>query len=178
VRQRAVICQDCWFWKEMSCALSNPEAGVCANKRPVQGRRAQQPKQPAQAALVPLAEGHAREPFSTDAPEATFTMSQLRTPEPVAAVPQEVESAAVRPIRTAPPSFREIRAGRAAAAGRAPVAEVRIPIGELEGGTLLTDAAQAQAAPSTMLPCMDSLVERVRQRTAARLNRAGAYSPA
>ncbi len=192
VRQRAVICQDCWFWKEMSCALASPVDGVCANKRPVQGRRAT--PQPAQAALVPLAAGHAMDvaaqvvapvaapaqpapvPFSTDAPEATFTIAQLRAPEAASIAPQEVESSAVRPIRTSPPSFREIRAGRAAAASRAPIAEVRIPIGELEGGTLMSDAERHEnAATAAMVPCMDSLVERVRQRTAARLNRAGAF---
>ncbi len=189
VRQRAVICQDCWFWKEMSCALASPVDGVCANKRPVQGRRAT--PQPVQATLVPLAAGHAMDvaaqvvaapvqpapvPFATDAPEATFTIAQLRAPEPSATVPQEVESSAVRPIRTAPPSFREIRAGRAAAASRAPIAEVRIPLGELEGGTLMSDAQRHDVATATALvPCMDSLVERVRQRTAARLNRAGAF---
>jgi hypothetical protein len=198
VRQRAVICQDCWFWKEMSCALASPVDGVCANKRPVQGRRAT--PQPAQAALVPLAAGHAMDvaahavapvhapvhppvqpapaPFATDAPEATFTIAQLRAPESSAVAPQEVESTAVRPIRTTPPSFREIRAGRAAAASRAPIAEVRIPLGELENGTLLSDAASQDSVPSAMLPCMDSLVERVRQRTAARLNRSSAFIPA
>jgi hypothetical protein len=175
-----VICQDCWFWKEMSCALASPVDGVCANKRPVQGRRST--PQPAQAALVPLASGHAMDvaargatpvPFSTDAPEATFTIAQLRAPETTNVIPQEVESTAVRPIRTAPPSFREIRAGRAAAASRAPIAEVRIPLDELDGGTLLADAARHDEGAASMLPCMDSLVERVRQRTAARLNRAG-----
>lgn len=185
VRQRAVICQDCWFWKEMSCALASPVDGLCANKRPVQGRRAT--PQPAQAALVPLAAGHAMDvaarvaapapgpvPFSTDAPEATFTIAQLRAPEPTGAVPHEVGSSAVRPIRTTPPSFREIRAGRAAAASRAPIAEVRIPLNELDGGTLMSDAERHEpAASAAMLPCMDSLVERVRQRTAARLNRSG-----
>lgn len=180
VRQRAVICQDCWFWKEMSCALASPVDNVCANKRPVQGRRAA-PQSATQAALVPLAEGHGREvvspPFAADAPEATFTMAQLRAPEPSGVVPQEVESASVRPIRSAPPSFREIRAGRAVAAGRAPVAEVRIPVGELEVGTLISDAAANEDA-SALVPCLDSLVERVRQRTAARLGRSGVYSPA
>ncbi len=192
VRQRAAICQDCWFWKEMSCALASPVDGVCANKRPVQGRRST--PQPAQAALVPLATGHAMDvaarvaapahvsgpvPFATDAPEATFTIAQLRAPEqPSAIPPQNVESTAVRPIRTAPPSFREIRAGRAAAASRAPIAEVRIPLGEIDGGTLLADAAQHGDGTSALLPCMDSLVERVRQRTAARLNRPNSFSPA
>jgi len=47
---------------------------------------------------------------------------------------------------------------------RAPVAEVRIPLTETEG-----TAAPAQRA----LPGMDQLVERVRQRTAARISRAG-----
>ncbi len=186
VHRRAVICQDCWFWKEMSCALASPVDGVCANKRPVQGRRGT--AQPAQAALVPLAVGHAVDdaamapaavespvPFAADAPEATFTMAQLRAPTAAPVAPQEIESTAVRPIRTSPPSFREIRAGRAAAASRAPVAEVRIPIGEIESGTLLSDAAHhVGPVGSPTLPCMDSLVERVRQRTAARLNRTGA----
>jgi hypothetical protein len=179
----------------MSCALASPVDGLCANKRPVQGRRST--PQPAQAALVPLAAGHAMDvaahvaspvhapvqpapvPFSTDAPEATFTIAQLRTPEPTVGAPQEVESSAVRPIRATPPSFREIRAGRAAAASRAPIAEVRIPLSELEGGTLMSDAERHEAAAtSALLPCMDSLVERVRQRTAARLNRSSAFIPA
>jgi hypothetical protein len=183
----------------MSCALASPVDGLCANKRPVQGRRST--PQPAQAALVPLAAGHAMDiaahaaapvhapaqvpvhqmpaPFATDAPEATFTIAQLRAPESAAIAPQEVESSAVRPIRATPPSFREIRAGRAAAASRTPVAEVRIPLSELDGGTLMSDAERHEAAAATaMLPCMDSLVERVRQRTAARLNRAGAFIPA
>lgn len=194
VRQRAVICQDCWFWKEMSCALASPVDGVCANKRPVQGRRST--PQPAQAALVPLASGHAMDvaarvttpasapaaftpaPFTADAPEATFTIAQLRAPESTTAAPQEVESTAVRPIRTSPPSFREIRSGRAAAASRAPIAEVRIPLAEIDGGTLLADAARHDDGVAAMLPCMDSLVERVRQRTAARISRSGSFSPA
>lgn len=189
VRQRAAICQDCWFWKEMSCALASPVDGVCANKRPVQGRRSA--PQPAQAALVPLATGHemdvaaraaaaAPAPFATDAPEATFTIAQLRHPVQQSSVtPHEVASTAARPIRTAPPSFREIRSGRAAAASRAPIAEVRIPLGELDGGTLLADAEHHGGdGASALLPCMDSLVERVRQRTAARLNRSGSVSTA
>ena len=143
---------------------------------------------------MPLAAGHAMDiaaqvaapvhapvqpapvPFGTNAPEATFTIAQLRAPETPGIAPQEVESSAVRPIRTTPPSFREIRAGRAAAASRAPIAEVRIPLGELDGGTLLSDAERHENATAVaMVPCMDSLVERVRQRTAARLNRAGSF---
>lgn len=209
VRQRAVICQDCWFWKEMSCALASPVDGVCANKRPVQGRRAA--ATPAQASLVPLAAGHARpealpvqpaarvaaptahaapaahvaalhaapEPFATDAPEATFSMAQLRAEAAPARQPATSVDATMQPIRTSPPSFREIRAGRAAAASRAPVAEVRIPVSELEGGTLISDAARHERPGMTpVLPGMDQLVERVRQRTAARLGRAGTFSPA
>ena len=166
----------------MSCALASPVDNLCANKRPVQGRRST--RKPAQAALVPLAAGHALDvaahatvpvPFATDAPEATFTITQLRPQEPVARVPQEVESTAVRPIRATPPSFREIRSGRAAAASRAPVAEVRIPLAEIDGGTLMADAASLDSVDASMMPCMDSLVERVRQRTAARINRAGVF---
>jgi hypothetical protein len=73
-------------------------------------------------------------------------------------------------VRTAPPSFREIRA--AAAASRAPIAEVRIPVAELEGQTLTMAVAHAPAhVVQAVLPGMDQLVERVRQRTAARISR-------
>lgn len=178
VRQRASICQDCWFWKEMSCALPSPESGVCANKRPVQGRRVGSRGPVEQASLTPLAEGHelvpaadgsGSMPFAADAPESTFSMSQLRVVELVEPV---VDEAPVQPVISALPSAREIRAGRAVASSRAPVAEVRIPIEELESGTLVADAARhARGAESPLMPCMDQLVERVRQRTAARLSR-------
>jgi len=183
VRQRAVICQDCWFWKEMSCALANPESDVCANRRPVHGRAAR-PEQPQQASLVPTAMGHglngplmpaaatitpaaARhvvEPFRADAPEATFSLAQLR-PEPVTASASADRSVQhVERTPGQPPSFREIRSGRAAAASRAPVAEVRIPVAELE--------LQPQLAESQIVaPGMEQLVERVRRRTAARISR-------
>lgn len=178
VRQRASICQDCWFWKEMSCALASPESGVCANRRPVHGRRAQAAA-PAQAQLVPLAAGHGSErlapaaqaPFGERAPEATFSLTEVRS-APVTAGPAVTSQLDmdVRELRSAPPSFREIRSGRAAAAARTPVAEVRIPVDEVEGVT-------ADLGPSqTALPGMDQLVERVRMRTAARLSRS--MSPA
>jgi hypothetical protein len=164
----------------MSCALASPENGVCANKRPVQGRRSAM-RGVDQPQLTPLAVGHAAQPadeprrttpFAADAPEATFSIAQVRdtvaTPAPQ---PDVVAPAAPTPIRSAPPSFREIRAGRAAAAGRAPVAELRIPVAEVESGTLLSDAAaHAPRAAQCVLPGIDQLVERVRQRTAARLN--------
>lgn len=184
MRQRASICKDCWFWKEMSCALASPTDGVCANKRPVQGRAAVRPAPAAQAALTPLAHGHAlaerdvaarvdapsTEPFSTDAPEATFSMAQLR--EVPAAPVAPGSEAPVVPVRRSVPSFREIRSGRAAAAGRAPEAQVRIPLAEVDAASLFSDATNhAPAAAAALLPCMDSLVERVRQRTAARLSR-------
>ena len=175
VRQRAAICQDCWFWKEMSCALASPESGVCANRRPVNGRallKARAPK--GQAALVPLAEGHAAiaasAPFSADAPESTFSLAQVTEQAPPAhprprRVAADVSAQDAPAFRSAPPSFREIRSGRAAAAARAPIAEVRIPLAEVEGVD-----APIQAA----LPGMDQLVERVRQRTAARMSRSAA----
>ena len=183
----------------MSCALASPENGVCANKRPVQGRRVGAPvKAVDQPRLTPVAHGHqlqsdrtvtARrddaadvaalaEPFAADAPESTFSMSQLREAEAVVPSGDAVDIQA-RPRRTAPPSFREIRAGRAAAAGRTPVAEVRIPVAEVDAGTLLSDAAaHAPAVAAAALPGMDQLVERVRRRTAARLGRDGSFSPA
>lgn len=185
-RQRASICQDCWFWKEMSCALPNPADDVCANKRPVQGRRVGSPRPIGQAQLTPLAAGHEMAPaaaviptvapFATDAPESTFSMAQLRVVETTE--PAD-EPAPVPRVHAAPPSFREIRSGRAAAASRAPVAAVRIPIEELEAGTLVADAARHARVASpvaTALPGMDQLVERVRQRTAARLSRGGVAS--
>lgn len=171
----------------MSCALASPTDGVCANKRPVQGRAASRPVPVAQPALTPLAQGHAAvvedgiaaradlaatAPFSTDAPESTFSMAQLR--EAPAPMPASRSAVAVVPTRASVPSFREIRAGRAAAAGRAPEAEVRIPLSELEAASLFSDAtSHAPAATAALLPCMDSLVERVRNRTAARLSRTG-----
>jgi hypothetical protein len=181
VRQRASICQDCWFWKEMSCALASPTDGVCANKRPVQGRRAARPEAPTQPQLTPLAAGHAAgtfeptpapAPFPADAPESTFTMSQLRAPEQprLRAIDAPVVDTPAA-TRTSPPSLREIRSGRAVAASRAPVAQVRIPVHEHESGTLLSDAAaHAPAVNAVALAGMDQLVERVRQRTAARLS--------
>ena len=198
----------------MSCALKNPENGMCANKRPVQGRRARQARNDGQAALTPLAAGHARtiraphdpepqvpaaaqvaartpqsQPFTEDAPEATFSLAQLQVPDGRGADP--TASMQARPAQAAPPSFREIRAGRAsgrpvevrvaaaAAASRPVVAEVVVPVAEVEGGTLLQDATtHAPAAAQAVLPGIDQLVERVRQRTAARLGRAGTFSPA
>jgi hypothetical protein len=175
----------------MSCALPNPVSGVCANKRPVQGRRVGTPSPVEQAALTPLAEGHemprspvptadvaAATPFSADAPEATFSMSQLRVVESSEHVIRAEAPAQV--TASSRPSFREIRAGRAAASSRAPVAEVRIPIDELESGTLVADAARHAStapAPAPVPAGMDQLVERVRQRTAARMSRSGTFSP-
>lgn len=192
----------------MSCALASPDNGVCANRRPVRGRRAEQrrPSAPVQASLVPLAEGHAAlvplpaaqsetprvavappvpsvhatqgvpedpavaTPFSATAPESTFSLTQVReaggTPaSPVGELPEQR-------LRSAPPSFREIRAGRAAAAARVPVAEVRIPIAELDGASM--PMAASHAPSQAALPGMEQLVERVRQRTAARLSRSTA----
>ncbi|MCW2923315.1 MAG: hypothetical protein JWM98_719 [Thermoleophilia bacterium] len=176
VRQRAVICQDCWFFQELSCALANPENGVCANRRPVNGRIATaRATSPVQATLVPVAPGHAMAPaavapFAADAPESTFSLAQVAEAAPrstLAAAATAFDGRIAQPAaaRTAPPSFREIRSGRAAAAARVPVAQVTIPLAEVEG-----DLAPLQAS----LPGMDQLVERVRQRTAARLSRAGA----
>lgn len=177
----------------MSCALASPTDGVCANKRPVQGRRAR----PAQATLTPLAAGHARVeqpaqplqpaaqaptqpvPFAADAPESTFSLSQLEVPAASTGLPA---SADVPRIARTVPSYREIRAGRAtrvAAAARPAIAEVVVPVAEAEGDTLLHDSRQhATAASQAVLPGMDQLVERVRQRTAARLSRTGSLSPA
>ena len=178
-RQRAVICQDCWFFKEMSCALANPVSGACANRRPVRGRSAK-PVEAKQPQLVPLADGHAVTPqpaaplplqpaavapapvpFSEGAPEASFSLTAL-TYEPSSDEPRtpgDLEQA----IRSVPPSFREIRAGRAVAAARAPIAEVRIPIEEIESPQL-----RMQPLPGDGL---DARVERVRRRTAERLAR-------
>lgn len=151
----------------MSCALQSPEAGVCANKRPVRGRRVPT----AQAQLTPLAAGHERypavaataQPFSASAPESTFTVSLLHEQPP--APPQPLVSEPVAAMRTTPPRLREIRAGRAAAAGRAPVAEVRIPIGAVDAPSLPV---------ATPMRGMEQLVERVRTRTAARISRSSA----
>lgn len=169
----------------MSCALASPENGVCANRRPVRGRQAQVPAPPAQAALVPLSDGHAARqpsltpaattaPFATTAPESTFSLAEVRADaaHPGAAGVVEARPALVTaaPGRPAPPSFREIRAGRAAAAARAPVAEVRIAVPELEDGPASGPSGQVP------LPGMEQLVERVRQRTAARLSRSGSLA--
>jgi len=169
----------------MSCALANPKEGAaCANRRPVRGR-ARQPLQPVQASLVPVAAGHERlepaaaapTPFSADAPEATFSLVQLCAPAAPATgrAPVDVD----QPVRTMPPSFREIRAGqtsvRAAAATRVPVAEVRIPVSQLDADSLFE---AAPAGGTVVLPGMEQLVERVRQRTAARLSRASALTSA
>jgi hypothetical protein len=191
VRQRAVICQDCWFWKEMTCALASPTDGVCANKRPVRGRRAQPVGGVTQAQLTPLAQGHARigdvfepvqaptTPFAADAPESTFSLAAVRTSsEQSTTADDRVVDLTARQTRAVPPSFRDIRAGRAVAAARVPVAEVRIPVDELQGGTLVEDARRFGSVESSATANIDQLVERVRQRTAARLSRAGALGPA
>lgn len=160
----------------MSCALTNPETGICANRRPVRGRQtqlavsAESPEPvdvaPAAAARTTTAPAAAaiREPFGVDTPEATFSLSQLR--EPSADVPARAAAAdAMQRVRPGPPSFREIRAGRAAAAARMPVAQVRIPVAQIDDQqTLAVEAA---------LPGMDELVARVRRRTAARIQRGG-----
>lgn len=205
----------------MSCALASPDNGVCANRRPVRGRRAEQrPEAPVQASLVPLAEGHAapapasapasapaqvptprratpqgvapaaavpapaasqataaHAPFGASAPESTFSLTQVREVAAPRVAASRRERAVEQTVRAAPPSFREIRSGRAAAASRAPVAEVRIPVTELDGGSFETVAMPAPA--QVALPGMEQLVERVRQRTAARLSRSGAaFTPA
>jgi hypothetical protein len=168
----------------MSCALASPVNDVCANRRPVHGRRAQRPEPPSQASLVPLAAGHAtslperlapaaRAPFAETAPEATFSLTQVREPDATAVVPPVHVDDVVQPLRSTPPSYREIRSGRTAASSRAPIAEVRIPITQLDHPVL------AEEAPSQcVLPGIEQLVERVRLRTAARLSRAAAVSHA
>ncbi len=164
----------------MSCALASPENGVCANKRPVRGRRAamQRVEQPP---LTPLAAGHAidsaptqsPQPFAADAPESTFSLTQARERVPVAPASTITATAVPEAVAHTPrslPTFREIRAGRAAAAGRTPVAELRISSSVAESGTLIADAAEhAPHAMQCVMPGMEQLVERVRQRTAARL---------
>lgn len=154
----------------MSCALASPESGACANRRPVRGRSTR-PVEPKQPQLVPLADGHAvtmvpvapaaAAPFSEAAPEASFSLTALTT-EPTTDEPRtpgDLEQA----IRSVPPSFREIRAGRAAAAARAPIAEVRIPIEAIESPQLRMSTVPGDG--------LDELVERVRRRTAERLAR-------
>ena len=157
----------------MSCALASPKNDVCANKRPVHGRVAQAAPvhRSVAAPLRTVASVPLPAPFAADAPEATFSLTQVR---PAAAEPPQPLTLELAPelrqgVRTAPPSFREIRAGRAAAAARTPVAEVRIPIAELDHESLLDESAPTAAMP---LPGMDGLVERVRRRTAARMQRA------
>lgn len=183
VRQRASICQDCWFWQEMSCALANPNEGAsCANRRPVRGRA----RRVEQAPLVPVSNGHgeqvaARAPFGVDAPEATFSLVQLcEAPAGDGTTTVEATVDLAQPVRSAPPRFRDIRAGRvggrAAAATRAPVAEVRIPASQVEAERLFEATPAGSVAP--VLPGMEQLVERVRQRTAARLSRSGALTSA
>jgi hypothetical protein len=139
----------------------------------------QAPQPPQQARLVPLAEGHAARvqqpaataPFAATAPESTFSIAQVRETAPAPAAVRTPMADIAQRVRTAPPSFREIRA--AAAASRAPIAQVTIPAVEVERGTL-TQLAQRGAAQQ-QLPCMDQLVERVRQRTARRLSRLSAH---
>lgn len=132
---------------------------------------------------MPLADGHAaalqpaaQAPFSETAPEQTFSLAQVReVPTPPMPRPARTPMADIaQRVRTAPPSFREIRA--AAAASRAPIAQVTIPAVEVETGTL-TQLAQHEAAQHS-IPCMEQLVERVRQRTAERLSRLGANATA
>lgn len=115
-------------------------------------------------------------------------MAHLREAAPAPAEVVDLDQAAPTPMaaraqRVTPPSFREIRSGRAAAAARAPIAQVQVPVEELDAGTLLADARSHVAPQSTppvamVLPGMEQLVERVRQRTAARLSRSGSFSPA
>ena len=168
-RKRAVICQDCWFWKEMSCALANPEGDACANRRPVRGR-SRKPVAPAQPPLIPLAEGHSRlRPFSEATPEATFSIADVREPELAAVASEDIatdisRADVLQPLRSMPPSFREIRAGRAVAAARAPIAEARIPLADLDDAQTRMSFTNADGAG------LDELVERVRRRTAARLS--------
>lgn len=165
----------------MSCALANPEADVCANRRPVRGRIVSAPAQqmavaPQVAAAAPLqpaavATPAARVPFAANAPEATFSIAQVRevqhpAPAPRGDVPLELFE---QPVRMTPPSFRDIRAGRAAAAMRQPaeVAAVVIPVSEVEAQPTLSTEPAA-------MPGFEQLCERVRLRTAARMSRAGA----
>ncbi|MBC7460263.1 MAG: hypothetical protein H7287_02775 [Thermoleophilia bacterium] len=166
----------------MSCALANPEADVCANRRPVRGRvgAASAPQTQvaarvaAPAPLQPAALTQpARVPFAANAPEATFSIAQVRevrhpAPAPRSMAPLELFE---QPVRITPPSFRDIRAGRAAAAMRHPaeVTAVVIPVAEVDAQPVLV------SEPLTM-PCFEQLCERVRQRTAARLSRANAPS--
>lgn len=172
-RQRAVICQDCWFWREMSCALRNPENGVCANRRPIRGRQAR-PAAPEQAQLVPLAEGHAAElpavaavaapvPFASSDPEATFSLAQLR--EPATA---RMPAPTVAPVATPIPRFSDIRAGRAAAAAVTPIAQVRVQVDD-HGREVVRSAADGLEC-QPQLPGMDQMVQRVNRRVAERMS--------
>jgi len=168
-RQRAVICQDCWFWKEMSCALANPVADVCANRRPVRGRVNEQAPVAATVEVTPTPERlqpAARVPFAANAPEATFSIAQVRQahPAPAPRADQRLELFEQPVARVLPPSFRDIRAGRAAAAMRQPaeVAAVIIPVAEVEAQPALIESS---------VPGFEQLCERVRLRTAARLSR-------
>lgn len=176
-RERAEICKDCWFWKEMACALPNPVNGVCANKRPIRARNSiKNKKSVEQAPLIPLAQGHSvgdfkpteqvasarpERPFAPDDPEATFSIQQVRNSP-----------------ASPPPKFREIRARQAAAAAAARPLEsaVSIPVNEVESGTLISDAedhylvpAIIQSPAASVLPDMEQLRDRVRRRTAARI---------
>ncbi|MCW2927361.1 MAG: hypothetical protein JWM86_1329 [Thermoleophilia bacterium] len=123
-----------------------------------------------------VAEVAASKPFGTDAPEATFSLAQLRDAAPVPALHHDapVVQLGVGVGAASQPSDRGIRVARAAAAARTPVAAVRIPAAEVEGGSFMTGSAGGQPA----LPGMEQLVERVRQRTAARMSRASALTPA
>ena len=114
--------------------------------------------------------------------QATYTGASAETLE--SSVTQVIEQQLPSPARIvasaaaqvpqplvggAPPSFREIRSGRAAAAARVPVERVTIPLVETEGH---------QAPAQAVLPGMDQLKERVRQRMTARMSRTGAANPA
>lgn len=189
------MCTDCWFWREMSCALANPVNGACANRRPVRGR-AIRPVVPAQAQLVPLAAGHewqadqpaavatvvAAPAVAPAAPVAVAALAVPAAPTHEAAVASTVVHVGPAPfssdapeqtftasaLRGALPSAREIRAARAAAATRPPVAEVVVPM-EAAGGMQLSLTSERTRAVGS--DCIDQLVERVRRRTAARLSR-------
>lgn len=153
-RQRAQLCQDCWFWREMSCALPNPEGSSCANRRPLQGRAVAPiaelaPREDAPAPAQPMRVA-AVVPFPETAPEANFSIVSV------------AERRAAVDRSPAMPSAREIRARAAAARvdDDGAAAAVRISVPE-------------PSRNQPMLPGMEALVERVRRRTAERLRNGG-----
>lgn len=175
-RMRAVICRDCWFWREMSCALPSPEGDSCANRRPVHGRVVEaraasanidvEPAVARQAPPVtpllpatPVVPATPSLPVTPAAAERAQPAAPALVPAPFAEQGPERTFSLVEVAPFTPPPSPRMRA----AAAPMPPHGAAVTISAAESGV--------DGFVQPVLPGMEQLVERVRRRTAARLSR-------